>query len=122
MSIDKNISLVLHSLGERPDVPNSRRVVELMLNAGYRKFEIVDEPTAAKWPKTGGPIQGAQAYWNDPGTHGLTIRDYFAIHANADEVTALQNRYLADHEDDIGLSDIQARYRYADEMLKERAK
>lgn len=89
---------------------------------GYRKFEIVDEPTADKWPKTGGPLQGGGAYWNDPVQHGLTIRDYFAIHANADEVTALQNRYLADHEDDIGLSDIQARYRYADEMLKERAK
>lgn len=58
----------------------------------------------------------------DPAQHGLTLRDYFAIHANADEVTALQNRYLAEHEEDIGLSDIQARYRYADEMLKERAK
>lgn len=103
-------------------IQNGLDATRALYDAGYRKFGIVDEPTSDKWPKTGGPLHGAQANWNDPGQHGLTIRDYFAIHANADEVTALQNRYLADHEDDIGLTDIQARYRYADEMLKERAK
>lgn len=95
-------------------------LAEAVYEAGYRKFEIVDEPPA---PADGGPAYPFfdGRFMNTP-EYGLTIRDYFAIHANADEVTALQNRYLAEHEDDIGLSDIQARYRYADEMLKERAK
>lgn len=92
-----------------------------LVEAGYRKFEIIDEPTA---PADGGPAFGELKRVGDRAIKqgGLSIRDYFAIHANADEVTALQNRYLADHEDDIGLTDVQARYRYADEMLKERAK
>lgn len=88
---------------------------------GYRKFEIVDEQPA---PADGGPAFGELKQVADRAIKqgGISIRDYFAIHANADEVTALQNHYLAEHEDDIGLSDIQARYRYADQMLKERAK
>lgn len=93
----------------------SWEIAEQLIAAGYRKFEIVDEPAA---PADGGPAFGELKQVGDRAIKqgGLTIRDYFAIHANADEVTRLQRCCVEN------LEDFQARYRYADQMLKERAK
>lgn len=94
---------------------------------GYRKFEIVDEPTADKWPKTGGPLQGGGAYWNDPVQHGLTIRDYFAaralqgVFANDAMISRFGKAAQAENVSPDVLA-ATAAYSVADAMLKERAK
>lgn len=75
-------------------------------------------------PADGGPAFGELKQVGDRAIKqgGLTIRDYFAIHASADEVAALQKRKHAERADDMPLNDFEARYLYADQMLKGRAK
>ncbi|EXL06240.1 hypothetical protein BG46_15870 [Brucella anthropi] len=66
--------------------------------------------------ETGGPafpvsIPG----WGDNGASGMTLRDYFAIHASREELT----RFRVDKNGN-GLSEVEARYAYADAMIRAR--
>jgi len=126
MPLDTNVSLILHNLGERPDAPNSRRIVEAMLAAGYRKFEIVDEPAA---PADGGPAFGELKQVGDRTIKqgGLTIRDYFAasalqgIFANDGMISRFGKVAQAENVSPDVLA-ATAAYSVAESMLKERAK
>ncbi len=68
-------------------------------------------------------VEGRPVYaeWTES---GMTLRDYFAVHASAEDVKAQIENVRAKHDLFIlpdGWSAI-ARYMHADAMLKERAK
>lgn len=99
---------------------NRSDICEALYDAGYRKFEIVDEPPA---PADGGPAFGDRAIKQG----GLTIRDYFAasalqgMMANEAAVQRYATQSQAEGFEPITLMTTMAYYA-ADTMLQERAK
>ena len=93
---------------------------ERLIAAGYRKFEIVDEPSP---PADGGGAFGDHAIKQG----GLTVRDYFAakalqgIMANEAAVQRYATQSQAEGFEPIVLMTTMAYYS-ADMMLAERAK
>lgn len=97
-----------------------------LVEAGYRKFEIVDEPSA---PADGGAAFGELTQIGDRAIKqgGLTVRDYFAakalqgIMANEAAVQRYATQSQAEGFEPIALMTTMAYYS-ADMMLVERAK
>jgi len=79
--------------------------------------------------ETGGPafpipLSPGESYKGPCAHDGMTLRDYFAIHASDDDILAVRQAYYAQHGDDPGfkaLSVYQCRYLHADAMLTARA-
>lgn len=123
----------LVKLLENNRLSSIEEIAQRLANAGYRKFEIVDEanpyprePYENKWPKTGGPLHGGGAYWTDPAQHGLTIRDYFAASALQGMLANPEFYKEAGRKHETAQAareEVAATaLAFADEMLKERAK
>lgn len=55
-------------------------------------------------------------------TNGMSLRDYFAIHASDEDARSAALRYLSDHSGKELCSREMARYYYADLMIAEREK
>lgn len=104
---------------------NRSAICEALYDAGYRKFEIIDEPAARA---DGGPAFGEFKKCGDNAvqTGGLTVRDYFAAKAlqgmlaNPEFYKEAGRRHetaQAAREELAATAQV-----FADEMLKERAK
>lgn len=95
---------------------NRAEIVKALYNAGYRKFEIVDEPEA--------PYDGGAAF-GELKKGGISVRDYFAAAAGKEEVTEARDRHYEAHYGSVGFKPLsleQAKYAYADAMLEARKK
>lgn len=125
LELAETLSGLSEAQGQVLMAQTSWAMAEALLSSGYRKFEIVDEPSA---PVDGGPAFGELKQIGDRAIKqgGLTIRDYFAAKAlqglisNESAVERFKNAEVAEGFESVSLM-ANASYQVADAMLKERA-
>jgi hypothetical protein len=77
-------------------------------------------------PSSGGPaFPQPNAYTNDDGSQergGMSLRDYFAIHAQPQDFALYLCEYERDADRYINRTPAEARYAFADAMIRARSK
>lgn len=114
----KEIQLIIDAMRDTSVYPGNGwySLAARLVDAGYRKFEIVDGPEL--------PYDGGAAF-GELKKGGISVRDYFAAAAGKEEVDEARRRHYEAHYGSVGFKPLsleQAKYAYADAMLEARKK